>query len=428
MDSSVDAALGRVALVLRSIGAVWMVLLVAVYGWAGDLDEPDIAVYVTSLGVAWAILAWVTGWMRHPRRDRDWLLLATDLGVAVTVVLISAAVQEDVGYVGGYPFASLVVGLAAAGRRGVVAAAATLSVATLAALGIGGVNLGAFVVGQILLYVLGAAALVMGTEVLRSNERRARQAEAALVIAEERAATAAHLHDSVLQTLALMQRRADAPATVRTLARRQERELREWLFPDGDVPASTPTTATQTAEPDTVEPTEAAAEGSSAGSPRTGEAAVSLRTALEQAAEDVEERYDVAIRVVTLGRVGHLTVATDRRSPAGSVVMAAREAMVNAAKHAGIASVDVFAESAIMASSNGSAQAETAEELTVFVRDRGVGFDPEAVPEHRHGVRGSIVDRMSRAGGSATITSAPGTGTEVVLRLPLRTASEQEPT
>ena len=315
MDSSVDMALGRVALVLRSIGAVWMILLVAAYGLADDLAQPGVAVFVTGLGVMWAVIAWTSGWMRHPRRPADWVLLAVDLAVAVSVVLISAAVQEDVGYVGGYPFASLVVGLAAAGRRGVIVAATTLSAATLGALALGGVGLGAFVVGQILLYVLGAAALSMGTDVLRSNERRARQAEAALVVAEERASTAAHLHDSVLQTLALVQRRAEDPSGVRTLARRQERELREWLFPSAGVdsgPGRTLPPASTMGKSD---------------EPVADAPVVTLRTALEHSAEDVEEEYGVAMRVIAVGQAGRHPVPTGVRSPLGALVMAAREAM-----------------------------------------------------------------------------------------------------
>jgi signal transduction histidine kinase/phage shock protein PspC (stress-responsive transcriptional regulator) len=179
---------------------------------------------------------------------------------------------------------------------------------------------------------------------------------------QERAEVAAHLHDSVLQTLALVQHRSHEPAAVAQLARRQERELRAWL----------------------------------AGRPAPEQAAT-VEAALEAAAADVEEHHGVPVEVVAVG---------DRPldGDAEAVVAAAREAMTNAAKFGGGATVDVYAEA-----SDGR--------LEVFVRDRGPGFDPASVPDDRRGVRESIVGRMERHGGRATIRSAPGAGTEVELVL-----------
>jgi signal transduction histidine kinase/phage shock protein PspC (stress-responsive transcriptional regulator) len=179
---------------------------------------------------------------------------------------------------------------------------------------------------------------------------------------QERAEVAAHLHDSVLQTLAMVQRRAGDPQEVAAIARRQERELRAWL----------------------------------AGRPAPG-AAARLAPALEAAATQVEERYGVPIEVVVVG---------DRELDPSveAIVAAAREAMTNAAKFGGGSPVDVYAES-----SDGRTQ--------VFVRDRGPGFDPKQLPADRRGVRESIVGRMERHGGSATITSSADTGTEVELVL-----------
>jgi signal transduction histidine kinase len=179
---------------------------------------------------------------------------------------------------------------------------------------------------------------------------------------QERAEVAAHLHDSVLQTLAMVQRRAGEPQEVAALARRQERELRAWL----------------------------------AGRPAPGQVA-RLRPALEAAAAEVEERHGVPVEVVAVGD-------RDLDPAAEAVVAAAREAMTNAAKFGGGSTVDVYAEC-------GDGR------LQVFVRDRGPGFDPEAIPADRRGVRESIVGRMERHGGRATITSAPGAGTEVELTL-----------
>jgi signal transduction histidine kinase len=179
---------------------------------------------------------------------------------------------------------------------------------------------------------------------------------------QERAEMAAHLHDSVLQTLAMVQRRAGDPREVAALARRQERELRAWL----------------------------------AGRPAPGQAE-GLGAALEAAAADVEERHGVPVETVAVGDVP-LDPAAE------AVVAAAREAMTNAAKFGGGSTVDVYAEA-------------SPARLNVFVRDRGPGFDPAAVPGDRRGVRESIVGRMRRHGGRATITSSPGAGTEVELLL-----------
>ena len=188
------------------------------------------------------------------------------------------------------------------------------------------------------------------------------QERAQRIRSQERAEMAAHLHDSVLQTLAMVQRSAGDPSEVAAIARRQERELRAWL----------------------------------AGRPAPGQAA-RLAAALEAAAADVEERYGVPVEVVVVG---------DRELDGNheAIVAAAREAMTNAAKFGGGSTVDVYAESG-------------AGRTQVFVRDRGPGFDPAGVPGDRRGVRESIVGRMERHGGRARVTSAPGGGTEVELVL-----------
>jgi signal transduction histidine kinase/phage shock protein PspC (stress-responsive transcriptional regulator) len=181
---------------------------------------------------------------------------------------------------------------------------------------------------------------------------------------QERAEMAAHLHDSVLQTLALMQKRADDPREVAALARRQERELRTWLSGRAD-----------------------ADEGR-------------LAAALEEVADEVEREHGVPVEVVAVGDA-------DLDEPGTAVVAATREAVVNAAKFGGGSPVAVYAEA-------GDGR------LTVFVRDRGPGFEPAAVPADRRGVRESIVGRMARHGGSAEVRSAPGQGTEIELTLERR--------
>ena len=179
---------------------------------------------------------------------------------------------------------------------------------------------------------------------------------------QERADLAAHLHDSVLQTLALIQRSADDPREVRLLARRQERELRAWLAGD------------------------------------TGPAAGDrLVDALRAAAAEIEAATGTSVEVVAVG---------DRQleESGSAAVAAAREAMLNAAKFGGDGAVAVYAE----ASDDG---------IQVFVRDRGPGFDPAAVPPERRGVRESIIGRMERAGGRAVVRPSAGGGTEVEIAI-----------
>jgi signal transduction histidine kinase/phage shock protein PspC (stress-responsive transcriptional regulator) len=211
----------------------------------------------------------------------------------------------------------------------------------------------------VLLAVLVALALIL-TPLWSRLAKSLAEERAARIRSQERAELAAHLHDSVLQTLALVQRRAEDPRAVAALARRQERELRAWL-------SSTP-------------------------EPSSGE---SLAAALASAAVEVEEAHAVAVDVVTVG-----DTRLDGRGEA--VVAAAREALVNAAKFAGDASIALYAEAD-----------ET--RIHVFVRDRGPGFDPAAVPADRRGLRESVVGRMNRVGGRASVTSAPSEGTEVEL-------------
>jgi len=202
--------------------------------------------------------------------------------------------------------------------------------------------------------------LALGPAVARlvnafGDERRER------IRADERADVAAHLHDSVLQTLALVQRKADDPREVRRLARRQERELRGWLLHgEENVPE-----------------------------------AETLGAVLDAVAAGVEDTYGVPVDVV---RVRDCPTAAALEP----LVLAAREAMVNAARHSGAPVVSVYLE-------------VEPQRVTVFVRDRGRGFDPAAVPSDRRGVSESIVGRLARHGGKARVHSEPGDGTEIEL-------------
>jgi signal transduction histidine kinase len=226
-----------------------------------------------------------------------------------------------------------------------------------------------------ILLILAGTAVALGPWWLRiardlGAERQAR------IRAEERADMAARVHDSVLQTLALIQRRAAEPQQVIQLARSQERELRAWLFDDQ--------------APGTIK----------------GEG-VTLAAGIRKIQQDVESQHRIAVDAVT---VGDCELDEDLEA----TLAAAREATINAAKWSGSDTVSLFAE-------------VEPESVSIFVRDRGRGFDPDAVSADRKGLAESVRARMTRRGGLATIRSAPGKGTEVTLTMPRSPVADQSP-
>ncbi len=180
---------------------------------------------------------------------------------------------------------------------------------------------------------------------------------------QERAEVAAHIHDSVLQTLALIQRNSTDARTVSTLARSQERELRNWLYGTVDI--------------------------------APGE---SVAVALQRVSDEIEDLHGVTVETV---EVGDCPVDDGL----AALVLSSREALANAARHSGAAAVSAYLE-------------VEPDRVTVFVRDRGKGFDPDEVPNDRRGIADSIVGRMHRHGGKAAVRSQPGQGTEVELLMP----------
>jgi signal transduction histidine kinase len=313
------------------------VLVVAAFLWLAEHTSPPplplaVLLLVTMVGVVvgpWAYLA-----------DRR-LAGEAMAGRILRRVLVGGAVLAGTGVV--------VAAVIATGGRGGPDAA-------------GSVAMFAILVAGLLLLV----GVVMLPWLFLLTRTLARE-RAARVRAEERAEVATHLHDSVLQTLTLIQKRTGDPAAVARLARHAERELRGWLYgPDADAPAD-------------------------------------LAGALRAAAAEVEDRFGVSVELVTVG-----TCPLDER--ARGVAAAAGEALVNAAKHAGVAKVSLYAE-------------VTGSRLLVAVRDRGRGFDPATTGRDRHGLAESIVGRMQRLGGTATIHAAPGSGTEVELCLQVRSTS-----
>jgi signal transduction histidine kinase len=204
------------------------------------------------------------------------------------------------------------------------------------------------------LLIAGPVAVGLTLRVEIDNEGRARE--------EERRRFAAHLHDSVLQTLALIQRQANDPDAVAKLARRQEHALRAWMAGETDLSSAT------------------------------------VGGALRDMVADVEDEQGIKVELTAIG-----DTKLDDRSE--ELIAAAREALRNSARHAPGAPVNVFLNI------NGHG-------IELFVRDDGPGFEFDAVPAERRGLRDAVIGRMSLTGGSAVVESTPGEGTEIVLKLP----------
>ncbi|MEU5548662.1 MULTISPECIES: ATP-binding protein [unclassified Micromonospora] len=293
-----------------------------------------------------AIIAVGAGVIWHqstPERRRQW-------GESLPVPWLGAVVEESdrrafvLRFVGGGVLVAV----------GIIGVAAVYSPAQ---------NLDAVINGVIFALVGLAGVGVVTAPVLWRTWNQLRSEREGRIREQERAELAAMVHDQVLHTLALIQRNASDVKAVQRLARGQERSLRNWLYKP------------------TASPTERFA------------------AALEQAAAEVEDTFAITVEAVVVGDRD-----TDER--VGAIVAAAREALVNAARHAGVQTVSLYAE-------------VEPDQVSVFVRDRGAGFDPDTVEDHRHGVRGSIIGRMKRHGGRAEIRSGPGEGTEVRLILPI---------
>jgi signal transduction histidine kinase len=363
-----------------------------------------IALVTTGFGVAGYVVAWLlipaAGADRSiaskARTDSRGIALALGLGTLLTLILLVGGVFNDGWFASwAWPQVASVAGLVLIWRNGSVdeqaalrryaeplgaavgettrnrRSAIRLAIASVLIIS-GAVSLAKTHASLALLAPLGGVAAVIAGIVLFLGpwwlriardlgiERQAR------VRAEERADIAARVHDSVLQTLALIQRRADDPQKVVWLARMQERELRSWLF-----------------------------EGRA---PNEAEEDVTLSAGVRRIQQDVEARYGVPVEAVTVG-----DCQLDENLSA--LLAAAREATVNAAKWSGASVISLFAE-------------VEPDEVSLVVRDRGRGFDPESVPEDRKGLAESVHGRMTRRGGTATVTSAEGEGTKVSLKMP----------
>ena len=331
-------------------------------------------------GLAWLALVWRQEKPARPapsRRHEAWRTLAVAMIVAGILLVVRARVGGVVDQLV-WPAAIVALGLAflwprldltgdSAGslaRGGVIRVLAAL---ILVAGGLGSLLATNLSFESVRDGLAAAAFILAGTLMLFApwlyrlikslgEERRER------IRADERAEMATHLHDSVLQTLTLIQKRSDDPLAMSAIARHQERELRRWLY-----------------------------------EPSSAVGGASFRAALDTAVSEIEDQHLVSIENVTVGDApldGQLAAA----------IAAAREALVNAARFAGTRAISLYAR-------------VTESSCEIFVRDRGVGFDLGAVPADRHGIRDSIIGRVERVHGHADIRTAPGHGTEVRLVL-----------
>ena len=320
---------------------------------------PGVALLVLGVGVLVLLQNWLGAGLSF------WALVIGAVGVALIWRQADEAQSTRWRTEGGMDPFRAIIGDGSWQAYGRLAAGLTLLLVSLAVAIASGAGLSATakalpVLGLGLIGVM----LLLGPWVFRlAADLTAERAER--IRSQERADLAAHLHDSVLQTLALIQKNSADATMVARLARSQERDLRSWLYGEQQTAAS-------------------------------------VVGALREAAATIEDTHGVDVEVVAVG---------DRSMDPALVplVAATREAITNAAKHAGVPRVDVFAE-------------VSPGEVEVFVRDRGTGFDPELVAADRHGLRDSIRARMERHGGAAVVRSAPGEGTEIRLRMPLERA------
>jgi signal transduction histidine kinase len=336
-----------------------MMVLVMVALARDAMARPGVGWVLVGLSAVWAVVAAI-----DQVRDRPadpWWITAGDAGLAAfALVAPEIAGSSDLFY-GGFPGIAVVA--AAARQRSVGwVVAALLSVVTIARFQIADVSQALAQLSALVTYGMLAAIVGWAVHVIYRTDDARRRAEDQQARAEEKAALAAHLHDSVLQTLALVQREASDPSRVASLARRQEQELRGWLYGtiDGDAPG--------------------------------------LARSLEVAASELEETYGGTVEVVAVGDAAV-------QGSAKAILAAAREGMLNALKHSGTDRIDVYME-------------VLPETIKLFVRDRGVGFDRVTIPADRAGIRDSIEGRIRAVGGNVEIKTLSGQGTELRLEVP----------
>ena len=365
MGAGSETPLLRAVVGYRIFATVWLCLLgsLILAGRSGDPDQPQVVIVTMAVVATFTAFAVIIS-ARRETLLRAPLFIVLDVAVAI-FSMVAADWAGTVVFAGGYPIAAVFGTIYSRGTWPGMAVAGALSVSALARFP-AVTGLTAADISLVIVYPFVAAAAAWAFSVIRASDRARRRAEEALIAerterarAEERTAMAARIHDSVLQTLALIQRQAEDPRKVTNVARRQERELRSWLYGNG-------------------EPSERG-----------------FREALQEVCAEVEDVTAVKADLVVVGN-------RDWDEAVEAIVLAGREAMVNAAKHADVTEVSVYGEA-------------WADSMAVYVRDRGKGFIPSAFFPRRRGIDESIVGRMEGHGGRATITSQPVGWTEVRL-------------
>ncbi len=354
MSDTPQPTYGGIAAWARLVGGLWLGVLGVVTLATGKPTHPVWLWVLVAAVVGWVVVAFRWGRI-HPQLTMSTSLLAVDAALAAAAIVGPHWAGTPVLFYGGFPLLVVAVATLVSPRRGFLVAT-LLTIATAYRVLLTGSAGVADAISQVIGYLLSAFIVSRVLAAMRRSTDARREAEAAMARAEERAAMANHLHDSVLQTLALVQRDSTDPARVAGLAKKQERELRDWLY--GDAKTSRP----------------------------------GLAEGLRNLAEEIEEIHRVRVEVVTVGDAAY-------SSKTEAAIAAAREALVNAAKHSRSEMVHLYGES-----KDGR--------ISLYVRDRGVGFDPDAASAGQ-GIPHSIVARVEAVGGSASIESSLGRGTEV---------------
>lgn len=361
----IDLTIRRVFIGYRVVAALWLVSLGVVELITGDPEQRGVVVATMIGTIVWAAITVVVH-ARAARLLRMWAWLALDAGAAAWA-LMAPLVAGSGDFYGGYPMSAIFLAASARGMLGGLTSSMVVAGGELVRWMTENPVEVTTSLARVINYLFAGAVASWAIGLLRSSDLRRHTAEEALASererrgrAEERAEVASHLHDSVLQTLSLIQQNSTRPQEVVVLARSQERDLRGWLF-------------------------EGAPPGQGLG----------LMEEVRALCTEVEQRHHVPIELVTVG-----DAPADERL--GALLRAGREAVVNAAVHSGAESVSVYAEA-------------TGERISMFIRDRGSGFDVQGVSEDRRGISDSIIGRMARHEGTVAIRSIPGQGTEVEL-------------
>jgi signal transduction histidine kinase len=355
----IESTLTQLVLYVRILGFVWMTLLVVVTWFTDPGANRAVVIGAEILAGGWTVVTVLVA--RNPVTMRSWKFAAIDGVVALLVASASFVSGAGELFHGGYPISWLAVAAFAGGMRLAVAAALVLAAQQVVGFVLTGRNLvattGAFV------FIVYAVIFGWVIDTLRRNDARRREAERALedertrrVRQAERLGLANELHDSVLQTLQVIRIEADDPDRVRYLVRREERSIDRLINQF-----------------------------------RTSNSG-GFEAAILAIRDEVEDLHGVEILVVIREDMP-MTVSV------AAAVDATREALTNAARHSGATVINLYAE-------------EHEGRAHIFVRDRGVGFDPDLVEEGR-GLRCSLRERMEAAGGSVNIVSSPGEGTEI---------------